>query len=68
MIVMAKVNPVEFWRQSVTEWKKVTWPSGKETRITTLMVFFMVVLASIFFLLVDAILSQGIGFVLGLGS
>ena len=50
---MAKINPVAFWRQSVTEWKKVTWPTAKETRIMTTMVFAMVVIASMFFLLVD---------------
>ena len=65
---MAKISPVTFWRQSVTEWKKVTWPSRKETTITTTMVFVMVAFASVFFLLVDLVLSQGIGFVLNLGS
>ena len=65
---MAKINPVAFWRQSVTEWKKVTWPTAKETRIMTTMVFAMVVIASMFFLLVDLGLSQAIGLVLNLGS
>ena len=50
---MAKISPVEFGRQVNAERKKVTWPTRKETWITTAMVFVMVVLASIFFLAVD---------------
>jgi len=46
----------------------VTWPSRKETMITTAMVFVMVIFASIFFLIVDQILSIGVRTVLGLGG
>jgi preprotein translocase subunit SecE len=63
---MAKISPVEFGRQVNVERKKVTWPSWKETWITTAMVFVMVVLASIFFLLVDYILGTGVTYLLGL--
>ena len=65
---MAKTSPIEFFRQVRQEVAKVTWPSRKETTITTTMVFIMVVIASVFFLAVDAILSWGITSVLGLGS
>ena len=65
---MAKVSPVEFFRQVNAERKKVTWPTWKETWITTAMVFVMVVLASIFFLVVDWILGTGTTYLLGLGK
>jgi len=47
---------------------KVTWPSRKETMITTAMVLLMSVMAAIFFLLVDQILSIGVKYILGLGN
>ena len=65
---MVKINPGQFVREVRQEVSKVTWPSRKETGITTAMVFLMVFLASIFFLLVDQILSFGVGQILGLGG
>jgi preprotein translocase subunit SecE len=61
---MAKINPVEFMQEVRQEAKKITWPSRRETMITTVMVLIMVVLASIFFLIVDLILSWGVDKVL----
>jgi len=63
---MAKNSPVEFFRQVNQERKKVTWPTRKETTITTIMVFVMVVVASIFFLAVDTILATGADWLLKL--
>ncbi|MBK1865607.1 preprotein translocase subunit SecE [Aestuariivirga sp. YIM B02566] len=57
---MAKTNPLEFLQEVRQEAKKITWPSRKETMITTVMVLIMVVLASVFFLVVDAILKWGV--------
>ena len=65
---MAKISPVEFGRQVNAERKKVTWPTWKETWITTAMVFVMAVLASVFFLLVDGVIGWGVRLVLGLGG
>ena len=65
---MAKTNPFEFLQQVRAEGSKVTWPTRKETMITTAMVFVMAVLASIFFLVSDMVLRWGVGLVLGLGS
>ncbi|WP_395021116.1 preprotein translocase subunit SecE [Dongia sp.] len=65
---MASKSPVEFFRQVRTEVAKVTWPSRKETMLTTTMVFVMVIMASIFFLAVDALLSTGITAILGFGG
>lgn len=57
---MAKTNPLEFLQEVRQEAKKITWPTRKETMITTVMVLIMVVLASIFFLIVDAALKWGV--------
>lgn len=62
---MAKTNPFEFIQQVRTETAKVTWPSRKETLITTAMVLIMVMLASLFFLAVDQILHFLVSFVIG---
>ncbi len=64
---MAKTNPVEFFQQVRAEARKVTWPTRRETLITTAMVFVMVVLASLFFLVADQILSFVIAQILQFG-
>ncbi len=61
---MAKTNPLQFFQQVRNEAAKVTWPTRKETMITTGMVLVMVVLASAFFLIVDLVLSSGVRAVL----
>ena len=65
---MARTNPFTFLQQVRTEVSKVTWPTRRETAITTVMVFIMVLLASMFFLLADQIMSWGIGLLLGSNS
>ncbi|SDR38473.1 preprotein translocase subunit SecE [Pseudovibrio sp. Tun.PSC04-5.I4] len=62
---MAKTNPFTFIQQVRSETAKVTWPSRKETGVTTLMVFIMVFLAAMFFLAADQLMSLGISFLLG---
>jgi preprotein translocase subunit SecE len=57
---MAKTNPLEFLQEVRQETRKITWPTRKETMITTVMVLIMVVLASAFFLVVDAVLKWGV--------
>ena len=65
---MAKTNPFEFIQQVREEGAKVAWPSRRETMISTVMVFIMVVIASIFFLAVDAVLHRGVQWVLGIAG
>jgi preprotein translocase subunit SecE len=65
---MTKTSPVQFMQQVRQEVAKVTWPTRKETLVTTAMVFVMGVVAAIFFLLVDQVLSVGIKLILGLGN
>ena len=65
---MSRTNPIEFLQEVREETSKVTWPTRKETGISTAMVFLFVFLASIFFLIVDQILQFGVKFVFGLGG
>jgi preprotein translocase subunit SecE len=65
---MAKTNPFDFLQQVRAEASKVTWPTRKETMITTAMVFLMVVLACVFFLVVDQVLGFGVRQIIGLGG
>ena len=65
---MASISPVEFLRQVRQEVGKVTWPSRRETFQTSAMVFVMVILAALFFTVVDLGLGHLIKFVLTLGS
>lgn len=62
---MAISNPFQFLQQVRSEVRKVTWPTRRETTVTTVMVFIMVFIAAVFFFLVDQVLSLGVGFVLG---
>jgi preprotein translocase subunit SecE len=63
-----KINPLTFLQQVRTETAKVTWPSRRETAITTAMVFVFVILATLFFLVVDQSLGYIVSFLLGLGG
>jgi preprotein translocase subunit SecE len=50
------INPFEFMQQVRAEGAKVTWPSRRETLITTAMVFVFAIIASLFFLLSDQVI------------
>ena len=65
---MAKTNPFEFMQQVRTEVSKVTWPSRRETTITTIMVFIMVAVASVLFLVADQVIRIVITFLLGIAT
>jgi preprotein translocase subunit SecE len=60
-------NPFTFLQEVRTEAGKVTWPSRRETMITTILVIIMVVFASIFFVAVDQTLRLFVRFILALG-
>ena len=53
-------NPARFLREVRSEVAKVTWPSRKETLVTTGLVFAMVALAAVFFLVVDQVIGLGV--------
>jgi len=64
---MAKLSVGEFVQQVRQEASRVTWPSRKETVVTTSMVFLMVFVAAGFFFVVDQIMSYGVRWLFGLG-
>lgn len=59
-------SPFKFLQEVRSETAKVVWPSRRETVITTIMVFILVAVASVFFFLADQIIRVLITFVLGL--
>ena len=65
---MAKTSPTEFYRQVRQEVSKVTWPTRKETLITTLMVLIFVAIMAVFFLIVDSLASFVVRTILGIGG
>jgi len=65
---MAKINPAQYVNEVKAEIKKVTWPTRKETTVSTIAVFIMVTLAATFLFLADQILAWGVDKILSIGS
>jgi preprotein translocase subunit SecE len=65
---MAKISPFKFMQEVRAEAQKVTWPTRRETAVTTAMVFVMVAIAAVFFLVADQIMRLTVTFLLGIGS
>lgn len=63
----SKTNPFTFLQQVRTETAKVTWPTRRETVTSAIMVFIMVILAAVFFYLLDSLLSLIVKSLLSLG-
>ena len=63
-----KTSPAQFLSEVRAEARKIVWPSRKETWITSVMVFIMVLIASAFFWIVDTGLGFASRFILGLGQ
>ena len=59
-------SPFKFLQEVRSETAKVTWPSRRETMITTIMVFVMVALSSIFFFAADQVIRYLITLILGI--
>ena len=55
-VTMAKTNPLQFIQQVRGEVAKVVWPTRREVVLTTIMVFIMAALTSVFFFIVDLII------------
>ena len=62
------ISPFRFFQEVRSETDKVTWPTRRETMITTIMVFVMVAVASVLFLVADQAIRILITFVLGIAS
>jgi preprotein translocase subunit SecE len=65
---MAKTSPAKFIEEVRQEVSRVTWPTRKETVVTTAMVFVMVFIAAGFFFVVDQVFSAGVRLIFGLGT
>ena len=61
------VDPAKFVREVRSEVARVTWPSRKETLVTTGLVFAMVALAAVFFFVVDQVIGVGVRALFGVG-
>lgn len=59
----SKTNPFAFFQQVRSETAKVTWPSRRETTISTIMVLVMVTFASAFFFIADLIFGYGMSWI-----
>ncbi len=65
---MARVSPFKFLQEVRSEVQKVTWPTRRETMITTGLVILMVLFASLFFVVVDSALRFVVGLMLRAGQ
>ena len=53
-------DPAKFFREVRSEMAKVTWPSRRETLVTTGLVFAMAFLAAAFFFVADQVIGIGV--------
>ena len=65
---MIKIFPLQFFREIRSEVKRVTWPAQKEIITTSIMVFIMTIIFSLFFVLTDSFISNLIRLVFNTGS
>ncbi len=64
---MSRTGPIQYFREVRQEAGKVTWPSRKETIASTIAVFIMVLMASVFLYLSDQILAWIVSKILDIG-
>jgi preprotein translocase subunit SecE len=67
LLWLTMANPFQFLQEVRQEANKVTWPTRRETLITTGMVLLMVIVASAFFVAVDQALHFLVALILRLG-
>jgi preprotein translocase subunit SecE len=60
-------NPFQFLQEVRAEASKVTWPTRRETLITTGLVALMVFMAALFFVSVDQLIRLAVQFILSFG-
>jgi preprotein translocase subunit SecE len=65
--VLANLDPAQFVREVRQEVARVTWPTRKETLITTGLVLALSALAAVFFMVVDWIIAFAMRMLFGLG-
>ena len=59
------IAPAQFVREVRAEVAKVTWPSRRETLVTTGLVFAMAAAAAVFFFVVDQLSGLGVRILFG---
>jgi preprotein translocase subunit SecE len=64
---LAKFDPAQFVREVRAETARVTWPSRKETLVTTGLVLALSAMAAVFFLVVDQVIAFAMRGLFGLG-
>jgi preprotein translocase subunit SecE len=64
---LAKLDPAGFVREVRQEVARVTWPTRKETLVTTGLVLALSALAAVFFVVVDWIIAFAMRLLFGLG-
>ncbi len=60
------MNPAKFIREVRQETNKVTWPSRREVVMSTITVLVLTAVAALFFMVVDAVISNLVEYILGL--
>jgi len=60
-------DPLKFGREVRAEASRVTWPSRKETLITTGLVFALSAAAAVFFFVTDQVVGIGVRMLFGIG-
>ncbi len=65
---MARTTPVQFAQQVRQETAKITWPTRRETVISTITVFVMVAFASTVLFIADQVIAYAVRWILGLGA
>lgn len=63
---MSKSGPLQYFREVKQEAMKVSWPSRQELVASTIAVFIMVLLASVFLYLSDQVLAWLVSLVLSI--
>jgi preprotein translocase subunit SecE len=56
---------MKFLQEVRAEGQKVTWPTRRETAITTIMVFIMTAVSAVFFLISDQIMRYIVTIIIG---
>lgn len=64
---MSSLSPAKFIREVRQEMRRVTWPTRKETTVSTSMVLLLTTVSALFFLVVDWGISAAVRLILGIG-
>ncbi len=65
---MAKANPIQFFKQVRSEARKITWPTRQEVVVSTIGVFIMVLISSVFLYFADQLMAWAVRMIMGFGA